>query len=161
MDHQLWQPGTKQQAATYSAAFAHIEQKVKPAREAQKNDKAKREWWRYYRYNELCYRQVAELGFCFLAAATTKYLNFSRAPAGPIFLNTLYVFTTDRWDRYAVVQSTIHEVWARKYSGALETRLRYSPTDCFETFPFPGGLWQTASPLLVQAGDATTSTAAS
>lgn len=144
---------TSQQAAAYSAAFAHIEERVKPAREAQKNEKAKREWWRYYRYNELCYRQVAELGSCFVAAATTKYLNFSRAPAGPIFLNTLYVFATDRWDHYAVVQSTLHEVWARKYSGALKQDLRYSPSNCFETFPFPGDLWHTASPLLVQAGE--------
>ena len=36
-----------------------------------------------------------------------------------------------------MVQSTVHEVWARKYCGALETRLRYSPTDCFLTFAFP------------------------
>ena len=36
-----------------------------------------------------------------------------------------------------MVQSTLHEVWARKYSGALETRLSYSPSDCFVNFPFP------------------------
>ena len=35
------------------------------------------------------------------------------------FPDALNVFTTDRWDLYAVVQSTLHEVWARKYSGAL------------------------------------------
>src|ERR1035441_5984580 len=60
---------------------------------------------------------------------------------------------TERWDLYAVVQSTLHEVWARKYSGALETRLRYSPSDCFETFAFPEGLWQTANPALVALGE--------
>jgi hypothetical protein len=51
------------------------------------------------------------------------------------------------------VQSTLHEVWARKYSGALETRLRYSPSDCFETFAFPEGLWQTANPALAAIGE--------
>jgi hypothetical protein len=35
------------------------------------------------------------------------------------FLNTRYVFTKDRWDLHAVVQFTLHEVWGRKYSGAL------------------------------------------
>lgn len=74
-------------------------------------------------------------------------------PTNYVFLNTLYVFTTDRWDLYAVVQSTIHEVWARKYSGALETRLRYSPSDCFETYAFPEGLWQTANPALAAVGE--------
>ena len=47
----------------------------------------------------------------------------------------------------------LHEVWARKYSGALETRLRYSPSDCFDTFPFPEGLWQTANPTLADIGE--------
>ena len=68
-------------------------------------------------------------------------------------LNTLYVFTTDRWDLYAVVQSTLHEVWARKYSGALKQDLRYSPSNCFDTFAFPDGLWQTANPALAAIGE--------
>jgi len=88
-----------------------------------------------------------------VAAATTKYLNFSAAPTNYVFLNTLYVFTTDRWDLYAVVQSTLHEVWARKYSGALKQDLRYSPSNCFATFPFPGDLWQTPHPGLAAIGE--------
>jgi len=63
------------------------------------------------------------------------------------------VLTTDRWDLYAVMQSTLHEVWARKYSGSLETRLRYSGSKCFDTFAFPDDLWQTASPALVAIGE--------
>jgi hypothetical protein len=54
---------------------------------------------------------------------------------------------------YGVVESTIHEVWARKYSGSLETRLRYSPTDCFDTFPFPRGLWQFPNDSLAGIGE--------
>ena len=53
----------------------------------------------------------------------------------------------------AVVQSTLHEVWARKYSGALKQDLRYSPPNCFATFPFPAGLWQTADTRLAEAGE--------
>jgi len=62
---------------------------------------------------------------------------FSSAPTEYIFTDTIYLFTTDRWDLYAVVQSTIHEVWARKYSGALKQDLRYSPSKCFRPSPFP------------------------
>src|SRR6185437_3160556 len=36
--------------------------------------------------------------------------------------------------------SDIHEAWARVRGSTLETRLRYTPTDCFETFPFPASL---------------------
>ena len=52
-----------------------------------------------------------------------------------------------------MVQSTLHEVWARKYSGSLETRLRYSPSECFDTFAFPAGLWQTADTGLAELGE--------
>jgi hypothetical protein len=96
---------------------------------------------------------IRRLPRCFVAARTTKHLNFSAAPSNYVFTDALYVFTTDRWDLYGVVQSTIHEVWARKYSGALETRLRYSPSDCFETFAFPEGLWQTVNPALATLGE--------
>jgi hypothetical protein len=80
-------------------------------------------------------------------------LSFSALPTSIVFTNALFVFTTDRWDLYSVVQSTLHEVWARKYSGSLETRLRYSPSDCFETFAFPKGLWQIPNPKFADVGE--------
>jgi hypothetical protein len=61
--------------------------------------------------------RLTALRNCFVCAATTKYLNFTFCPSSFAFSHALKVFTTDRWDLYAVVQSTIHEVWARKYSG--------------------------------------------
>jgi len=125
-----------------------------PDRLAQKNEGAKRWWWRYYRYNKLCYDNLDAIGKCFLAARTTKHLSFSQTDSGKIFTDAVYVFTTDRWDLYAVVQSALHEVWARKYSGALKQDLRYSPSNCFDTFPFPEGLWQTPHPALANLGAA-------
>ena len=37
----------------------------------------------------------------------------------------------------AVLQSRVHELWARLLSSSLEDRLRYAASDCFENFPFP------------------------
>lgn len=132
---------------------ARLRELVLPDRLAQKNAGAKEKWWRYYRHNKDSYAKANALGGCFITAATTKYLNFSWTPSGRIFTHALFTFTTDRWDLYAIVQCGIHEVWARKYSGALETRLRYSPSDCFETFPFPQGLWQTPNSSLATLGE--------
>ena len=36
-----------------------------------------------------------------------------------------------------LLHSRIHEVWSLKLGTRLETRPRYTPTTCFETFPFP------------------------
>ena len=38
---------------------------------------------------------------------------------------------------FAVLNSDLHNEWARCFSSTLETRLNYSPSDCFATFPFP------------------------
>ncbi len=38
------------------------------------------------------------------------------------------------------MQGTFHGDWYRTFGSTLETRLRYTPSDCFETFPFPSEL---------------------
>lgn len=124
-------------ASQFSGAFTHALEFVKPERIVHQERPLREKWWLFKRPTIELYQRIRPLPRCFVAAATTKHLNFSAAPLGRIFLNTLYVFTTDRWSDYALVQSTLHEVWARKYSGALKKDLRYSPTDCFLTFAFP------------------------
>jgi hypothetical protein len=39
----------------------------------------------------------------------------------------------------ATLQSRVHEVWTRFFASTLEDRLRYTPSDCFEPFPFAQG----------------------
>ena len=38
---------------------------------------------------------------------------------------------------FGVLHARIHEVWALALGSALEDRPRYTPSTCFETFPFP------------------------
>ena len=140
-------------AQDYEHPFRIVEEKVKPFRATQNRQRNRDIWWIYAEHRPGLNRRLRILEQCFVAARTTKHLNFSAMPTSYVFTDALYIFTTDRWDLYAIVQSTIHEVWARKYSGALETRLRYSPSDCFETFPFPAGQWQTPNPQLADLGE--------
>ncbi len=51
-----------------------------------------------------------------------------------------------------MLQSRIHEAWARFFGSSLGDALRYSPSDCFETFPFPAN-WH-SNPTLEAAGQA-------
>jgi hypothetical protein len=136
-------------AGKYPVALGRIEELVLPVR-GKNGDPGT--WWQFWRPRRELYASVRPLERCFVAAATTKYLNFSALATDFVFTHALFVFATDRWDHYAVVQSNLHEVWARKYSGALETRLRYSPSDCFETFPFPDDLSQALNSELARVG---------
>ena len=140
-------------AQEYREPFSIVVEKVKPDREKQKDKGGKEFWWRFLRPRMEMVSRIQNLSRCFVAAATTKYLSFSAMPTDYVFLNTIYVFATDRWDLFAVVQSTLHEVWARKYSGSLKQDLRYSPSDCFNTFAFPAGLWQIADYGLAGLGE--------
>lgn len=146
-------------ARQYPLPFQIVEQKVKPERleydETKNawNREVKARWWLFGSLRVGLYQQIGPLNSCFVSARTTKYLSFAGAPCTHVFLDTINVFTTDRWDLYAVVQSTLHEVWARKYSGALKQDLRYSPSKCFDTFAFPEGLWQTANAALAEIGE--------
>ncbi len=38
---------------------------------------------------------------------------------------------------FGILHSRLHEVWGLMLGTRLETRPRYTPTTCFETFPFP------------------------
>ena len=69
-----------------------------------------------------------------------KHRLFAWAPAGTLPDHALVVIA--RHDDYAfgVLHSRAHEVWARATGTQLrevESGFRYTPTTCFETFPFP------------------------
>lgn len=144
---------SKVEAAKFAKAFKLVEQRVKPSRATQNRASNRDNWWHFGEKRPALTRKLALLPYCFVAARTTKHLSFSRAPTSVLYSEALKIFTTDRWDLFAVVQSTVHEVWARKYSGALKQDLRYSTSDCFENFTFPEGLLKTPSTPLSEAGE--------
>ncbi len=126
-----------EKAMVYTAAFERVERLVRPVRQTDNRALYREKWWQYAENRPGLRRHLTGLIRCFVISRPSKYLSFAAQPGGVAFTNALNVLTTDRWSDYAILQSTIHEVWARKYSGSLETRLRYSPTDCLATFAFP------------------------
>ena len=59
-----------------------------------------------------------------------------------MFANTLAVFPLSTQAAFCALQSRPHELWARFFGSSMKDDLRYTPSDCFETFPFPEG-WDT------------------
>ena len=140
-----------ERAQEYPEPYERVLTLVKPVRDKDNMRNRRENWWRFGTLASGLYITINNLPRCFAASRTTKHLSFSAMPTDYVYTDA-YVFTTDRWDLFTVVQSTLHEVWARKYSGSLETRLRYSPSNCFDTFAFPSGLWQTPHYGLVEMG---------
>jgi hypothetical protein len=67
-----------------------------------------------------------------------------------VFSHALNVFPLPTHAAFCALQSRPHEIWARFFGSSMKDDLRYTPSDCFETFPFPEG-WET-HPALDAAG---------
>ena len=67
----------------------------------------------------------------------SKHRLFVKKPRGVLADSSLYVFARADDYFFGVLHSRIHEVWALRMGTSLEDRPRYTPTTCFETFPFP------------------------
>jgi hypothetical protein len=69
-----------------------------------------------------------------------------------VYSHKLAVFPFENFAPFCALQSNVHEVWARFFSSSMKDDINYSPSDCFETFPFPE-YWGT-HPALEAAGKA-------
>lgn len=137
----------------YGEAYERVEKLVKPVRASDNRALYRERWWQYAEPRRKLTENLRHIKYCFVAARTTKHLNFLAASTNYIYTSQTYILTSDRWDLYSIVQSTIHEAWARKYSGSLGATLNYSPTDCFETFSFLEEIWQKINPTLAAIGE--------
>jgi hypothetical protein len=54
------------------------------------------------------------------------------------------VFAVKSWAIFASAQGRVHESWARFFGSSMKDDLRYTTSDCFDTFPFPRGALETA-----------------
>jgi hypothetical protein len=50
------------------------------------------------------------------------------------------VLPFDTWESYCILQGDFHWKWVLEYGNKLSNIPQYTPTDCFETFPFPKSL---------------------
>jgi hypothetical protein len=83
---------------------------------------------------------------CIAHAEISPHLAFRIVETGPIYIKTAIIIDSEYDAAFAVLQSRAHEIWARFFASTLEDRLRYTPSDCFETFPFPEGFEASSAP---------------
>lgn len=122
----------------YPQLVTLAEDKVLPERLNQNDERGKVEWWKYLRPRNELYSSISNLERCLVInCGATPHVAFTFITSKTIFANTLAVFVIDDYASFCILQSRVHEIWARFMGSTLEDRLRYTPTDCFETFPFP------------------------
>jgi hypothetical protein len=133
---------TVDEAGRWPGLLQRVEELVKPGRFAIKDDTGKgghgkKYWWQFLDRCDPLMEALTSTSRCLVSANVTKHLMFTWQPKDRVLSNTLFVFALDRSCQFACLQSRVHEGWARLHSSSMRTDLRYTPTDCFETFPFP------------------------
>jgi len=117
--------------------IAILRERAKPERDVVKRDAHRRYWWHYGDKRPALYRTIAGRNRCLVTARVTKHLCFSFQPTNRIFSDQLCVFPLCSYSAFTVLQYRGHKFWARLLSSSMREDLRYSASDCFETFPFP------------------------
>jgi len=124
-------------AAPYAAPFRLITEHVRDLRLQNNREAYRKYWWRHVepRPGMLAALSLLPRFLATLALAKHRVFVWLEAPVLPD--HQLFAFA--RSDDYflGIVHSHVHEVWALRQGTQLETRPRYTPTTCFETFPFP------------------------
>ena len=144
---------SEERAREYELPWYRLEETVKAERQSNNRKVYRDYWWQFAEKRPALHHSIGwghqfdkhpagwdstqkKQESVLVCSEVTKHLAFEEIPNNYIMSANLDVFRDI--DLFAICQSSLHEVWARRYSSRLETRLKYSPGNAFETFVFPG-----------------------
>lgn len=138
IDFQDW---SEKKCKEYSSCWKIVEERVKPEREeilSKSNQVHENKFWIHWDRRASLYEMANKFEKVIaISMQATKYPNFEFIDSRNIYSNSLGIICTDSFCYYAILNSSFHNHWAYKYASLLETRLRYSSSDIFYTFPYP------------------------
>ena len=149
-----------ERAIQYTDVFSIIEEKVKPERQRLKpnGEYALRKplpekWWIYGEKRPALYHAIGRgstfekhpplwvedtvRSYVFATSLHSKYFIPTRIKNDAVYSHALAIIAPSKVDDETVLYSSILSAWVWKQGSSLESRLRFTPSDCYETFPFP------------------------
>lgn len=129
-----------------------VEERVKPVRMTDNREVRKKYWWRFGETTPALFAAIAGHERVLVISQTSRTVAFAFLPGRMVYSHKLIVFPFEQYARFASLQSRPHELWARFFGSTMKDDAVYTPSDCFETFPFPEN-WET-HPALEAAGKA-------
>lgn len=140
----------EQEAAKWPELLAICRKKVLVERSTKDKDVASWPYWRFWRTRPGLCSAVAHLQRVLVHPFTSSHLAFTFVPAATIVASPHVVVADESYATFTVLQSRVHELWARLTSSTLKDDLSYKVSDSFDTFPLPVQ-WRN-QPILENAG---------
>ena len=103
-------------------------------------------WWQYGSLAKEMYAAIARCERVIVVSRVGNQGAFAFLPTNVVYADSTIVFPVVTFAAFCALQSRPHEIWARFLGSSMKDDLRYTPSDCFETYPFPNG-WETHSEL--------------
>ncbi len=129
-----------ERAATYQEPFEYLEKTVRPERQGARQETARDRWWVHWNVRAEMELALRGLDRWIVTPRVSKHRVFTWVSPPNYVDNALVAFARDDDYTFGVLHSIVHEVWARAQGTQLREResgFRYTPTTCFETFPYP------------------------
>ncbi|MEU7948859.1 DNA methyltransferase [Micromonospora taraxaci] len=131
-------------ACQFKDVFEIVEREVRPERQRRKSDGSYAlrkplpdRYWHYADKRPALYRSIAGLDRVVAITLVSKTVMPVLVPTGQVFSHALGVFATDDTAMLALLSSSPHYWWTVSRASTLETRVRYTPSDVFETLALP------------------------
>ncbi|MGY0022248.1 Eco57I restriction-modification methylase domain-containing protein [Streptomyces sp. YJ-C3] len=124
-------------AEQYPECLRIIENLVKPEREQRNRSAHGRRWWRYADYRIGMEEAIRTLDEVIVIALVSKAVMPMIVRTGQVFSHMLGVFASKDYGLFSLASSSPHYWWTIDRASTLESRIRYTPTDVFETLVRP------------------------
>ncbi len=124
-------------AREYSEPFDHVERLVRPERAKVNRDSHRKRWWQFGDIRLQLYAAIAPLDRCIAITLVSKVVQPMFVPTGIVYAHALGVFAYDDSAHFGLLSSGFHWWWSVTRASTMRTDIRYTPTDCFETFVQP------------------------
>ena len=128
-------------AALYEKPFEYVKEKVRPVRANNRDERRRTYWWRLGASGIDLRKAIKQLDRFIITPRVSKHRLFIWVLSETLPDSATVAFARDDDFTFGVLHSRFHELWARGMGTQLrevESGFRYTPTTCFETFPFPG-----------------------
>jgi len=167
----------EERAQQYGVPWQWIEERVKPERQ-RRNERGEHvlrkplpeRWWHYADKRPALYHAIGRGRYferhpenwsadtsqpprVLAITRVSKTLAFSFVDSNIVFSDATVVFSLGRGRDFALLQSSVHAVFAWQHASRLKSDLRYSPTDALEPFAFPDGFSDSQNEPLDGLGD--------
>ena len=128
---------SEQEAKNWPSLYDIVRAKVKPERDLTARESRRKRWWQYGETRPGLVNAVRGLSRVIACSQTSTHISFTFLPTSIIWSTKLKIFPFEKSNCFCILQSRVHEVWARLFGSTMKDDPVYVPTDCFETFPFP------------------------